>query len=75
MSAVPQIFPADMFAFSSSVSADVWHPQKHPKAYEWWYFDALSDHGDEGVIIVFLDNFIYSPRYNAREPGADRKPQ
>lgn len=50
--------------------ADVWHPQKDPKAYEWWYFDALSDDGNEAVVIVFLDNFIFSPRYNAiRKPS------
>lgn len=53
------------FAFSSSVKADVWHPQKDPKSYEWWYFDALADGGKEAVVIVFLDNFIYSPRYNS----------
>ena len=59
------------FAFSSSTAADVWHPQKDPKSYEWWYFDALSGHGREAVVIMFLDNFIYSPRYNraASEPG------
>jgi hypothetical protein len=56
------------FAFSSSVRADVWHPQNDPKAYEWWYFDALADGGREAVVIMFLDNFIYSPRYN-REAG------
>src|SRR5688500_1734911 len=55
---------ADNFTFSSSVSADVWHPQKDDKSYEWWYFDALSDDGREAIVIVFLDNFIYSPRYN-----------
>jgi carotenoid 1,2-hydratase len=55
---------ADNFAFSSSVKADVWHPQKDDKSYEWWYFDALSDDGKEAIVIVFLDNFIYSPRYN-----------
>jgi carotenoid 1,2-hydratase len=51
-------------AFTSSVAADVWHPQKEDKSYEWWYFDALSDDGREAVVIIFLDNFIYSPRYN-----------
>ena len=63
------ITSADRFAFSSSIAADVWHPQKHPKAYEWWYFDALSDDGSEAVVMVFLDNFIYSPRYNRKENG------
>lgn len=55
---------SDNFAFSSSISADVWHRQKDDKAYEWWYFDAVSDDGRDAIIIIFLDNFIYSPRYN-----------
>ncbi len=59
----------EKFAFSSSTSADTWHSTKPPKAYEWWYFDALSDDGNEAVVIVFLDNFIYSPRYN-EGPGS-----
>lgn len=76
MSAVPQntTSSAETFAFSSSVSADVWHPRKPAKAYEWWYFDALSDHADEAVVIIFLDNFIFSPRYNARGDGPGRYP-
>lgn len=60
---------ADRFVFSSSVAADTWHPGKDPKAYEWWYFDALSDDGKEALVIVFLDNFIYSPRYNTDAAG------
>lgn len=64
MAIVPESTSAVKFAFSSNVAADVWHPQKDSKAYEWWYFDALSDDGSEAVVIVFLDNFIYSPRYN-----------
>lgn len=54
------------FIFSSSIEADVWHAKADPKAYEWWYFDALSDDGSEAVVIVFLDNFIFSPRYNQK---------
>ena len=64
MNVVPTSALTGDFAFSSSVSADVWHPQKDPKAYQWWYFDALGDGGREAIVIVFLDNFIYSPRYN-----------
>jgi carotenoid 1,2-hydratase len=62
------------FSFSSSVAADVWHPKKNPEAFEWWYFDALSDDGRDAVVIIFLDNFIFSPRYNSenRKPGSFR---
>lgn len=60
--------PTDRFVFSSSIAADTWHPQKDAKSYEWWYFDALSDDGNEALVIVFLDNFIYSPRYNTENP-------
>ena len=54
------------FSFSSCVKSDVWHPEKDAKGYEWWYFDALSDDGKEAVVIIFLDNFIFSPDYNHR---------
>lgn len=59
------------FTFASSIEADVWHAKSDPKAYEWWYFDALSDDGSEAVVIVFLDNFIFSPRYNQKRKMAD----
>src|SRR5215203_2016192 len=54
----------EMFSFTSSIAADVWSPKTNSKAYEWWYFDALSDDGRDAVVIIFLDNFIFSPRYN-----------
>ena len=57
----------EKLAFSSSLQDNTWHPRKDEKAYEWWYFDALSDDGSEGLIIVFQDNFIYSPSYNRQE--------
>ncbi len=57
----------EKFAFSSCVASDVFHADKAAKGYEWWYFDALSDDGREGVVIIFLDNFVFSPRYNAAE--------
>src|SRR5689334_14274798 len=55
----------EKFSFSSSVKEDVWHPKSDAAAYEWWYFDALSDDGKDAVVVIFLDNFIFSPRYNA----------
>jgi carotenoid 1,2-hydratase len=53
------------FSFNSSVDDDVWHPSDAPGSYEWWYFDALADNGRDGVVVIFLDNFIFSPRYNS----------
>lgn len=53
------------FAFCSSLADDVWHAQESPQSYEWWYFDALSDDGRDALVIIFLDNFVFSPRYNS----------
>lgn len=53
------------FSFTSSIKDDVWHRKTSVKSYEWWYFDALSDDGRDGVVIIFLDNFVFSPRYNS----------
>src|SRR5438046_6073556 len=57
----------EKFSFTSSIAADVWSTKTNSKAYEWWYFDALSDDGRDAVVIIFLDNFIFSPRYNRRK--------
>ena len=63
----------EKFSYSSSIAADVWHPKRDARGYEWWYFDALSDDGREAIVVIFLDNFIFSPRYNksvkSRESG------
>ena len=56
---------AEEIIFSSSLKDDVWHNQSDSQAYEWWYFDALSDDGGRALTIVFFDNFILSPRYNS----------
>lgn len=56
----------EKFNFISSVADDVWHSKSDAKAYEWWYFDAMSDDGRDAVVIIFLDNFIFSPRYNRK---------
>ena len=52
------------FSLTSSTAHDVWHGSEEKDAYEWWYFDAISDDGRDAVVIIFLDNFIFSPRYN-----------
>jgi carotenoid 1,2-hydratase len=58
---------SENFAFSSSLQDDVWHAQSDAKSYEWWYFDALSDDGRDAVVVIFFDNFIFSPRYNSKK--------
>ena len=65
MATAIQSITKEKFSFSSSIAADVWHPKENSKAFEWWYFDALSEDGRDAVVIIFLDNFIFSPRYNA----------
>ena len=63
----------EKFSFTSSIAADVWSPKQSAKAYEWWYFDALSDDGRDAVVIIFLDNFIFSPRYNRRKGEREKR--
>lgn len=55
---------ASSFRILSDIRRDVWHGNRNAAAYEWWYFDATSDDGRDVLVIIFLDNFIFSPRYN-----------
>ena len=48
----------------SSVADDVYHADERAGAYEWWYFDALSDDGRDCLVVIFLIGFIFSPDYN-----------
>ncbi len=52
------------FRPSSSIAGDAWHGEALAPAYEWWYFDALSHDGRDALVVIFLSNFIFSPRYN-----------
>ncbi|HEX8736527.1 MAG TPA: hypothetical protein VF721_14450 [Pyrinomonadaceae bacterium] len=65
----------EKFSYSSSIAADVWHPKQDARGYEWWYFDALSDDGREAIVVIFLDNFIFSPRYNRQVQSPKSKVQ
>jgi carotenoid 1,2-hydratase len=66
MTSANQPIVEEGFSFSSSIAADVWHPKEKREGFEWWYFDALSEDGRDAVVIIFLDNFIFSPRYNSQ---------
>jgi len=65
MTAAQEVKKIERFSYTSDVAADVWQPKTGSKAFEWWYFDALSENGRDAVVIIFLDNFIFSPRYNS----------
>lgn len=65
----------EKFSYSSSIAADVWHAKRDARGYEWWYFDALSDDGREAIVVIFLDNFIFSPRYNRQVQNPKSKVQ
>lgn len=52
------------FRFSSDLRDDIWHADAETGAYEWWYFDAVSDEGREALVVIFLADFVFSPRYN-----------
>ena len=55
----------EKFLFCSSLAHDAWRGSDEQAAYEWWYFDAISDDGRDALVVIFMDNFIFSPRYNA----------
>jgi carotenoid 1,2-hydratase len=65
---------AERFRPSSSIAGDVWHGEATVPAYEWWYFDALSDDGRDALVIIFLSNFIFSPHYNRAAMESLRQP-
>ena len=71
MATAAQHIAQEKFSFTSSIAADVWHQKSNPEAFEWWYFDALSEDGRDAVVIIFLDNFIFSPRYNAKNSNQE----
>lgn len=72
MTTAAQQTAQEKFSFISSIAADVWHQKTNPEAFEWWYFDALSEDGRDAVVIIFLDNFIFSPRYNAKNSRQEK---
>src|SRR5215468_8092747 len=66
MPSATETMSASRLSVISSVSADIWHGNQAAGAYEWWYFDAISDDGREAIAIWFLDNAVSSPRYNRK---------
>lgn len=64
---------AKTFRAHSSFAREIWRGSNAPAGYEWWYFDAISDDGRDVLVIIFLANFIFSPRYNRAAAEDQRK--
>jgi carotenoid 1,2-hydratase len=64
MSEAPISSPSS-FRFSSSINGDALSANDGV-SHRCWYFDALSDDGRDAIVIIFFDNFIFSPRYNSQ---------
>ena len=43
-----------------------------PGAYRWWYFDAVSDDGQLGLVAIFFVGSVFSPYYAARFGRGER---
>ncbi len=58
----------------SDFNRDVCHNKPDSGAYEWWYFDALSQDGKFSLVIIFYEGIPFSPRYNGQLAASQRKP-
>jgi carotenoid 1,2-hydratase len=47
----------------STFSGDIRSAKSAPGAYEWWYFDAVSEDGDIEIVVIFYDGNPFSRRY------------
>lgn len=47
----------------STFSDDIRSVKSDPGAYEWWYFDAVSDDGSVEIVVIFYDGNPFSRRY------------
>ena len=63
--------PATDVSFCSSLKEDSWHDLSGRNAFESWHFDAVSDDGREALVITFYDNYVLSPRFQARSGRSD----
>jgi carotenoid 1,2-hydratase len=52
-----------MYLISDS-SKDHRHHKTTQGAYEWWYFDALDEMSNLGIVIIFYDGLLFSPDYH-----------
>ena len=70
MATATQLITKEKFSFSSSIAADVWHAKENSKAFEWWYFDALSEDGRDAVVINFSRQLHIFAALQRRQPQA-----
>lgn len=56
----------------AGVEDAVWHDLKSSGAYEWWYFDAVSEDGRTAIVFIWFAGLPFSPDYlTAHERGSD----
>ncbi len=56
----------------ASRTEDAWHRLRQPGAYEWWYFDALSEDREYGLVAIWFCGIPFSPDYNAHFEAYER---
>ncbi len=56
----------------ASRAEDAWHALRQPGAYEWWYFDALSDDQEYGLVAIWFCGMPFSADYNAHFEAYER---
>ena len=49
--------------FDQNPLADASHNVRAPGGYEWWYFDAEDPTTDTQIVAIFLQGFIFHPKY------------
>lgn len=59
----------------ASSAEDAWHALRQPGAYEWWYFDALSDDQEYGLVAIWFCGMPFSPDYNSHIDRHRRHPE
>lgn len=56
----------------ASRAEDAWHALRQPGAYEWWYFDALSEDHEYGLVAIWFCGMPFSADYNAHLEAYER---
>ena len=60
---------------TSNFAKDIRSVKKESGAYEWWYFDAVSDDDSVEIVVIFYEGNPFSRRYiQHQQNGASATP-